>query len=32
MRKLLFAAFLAASAFVSLAMTVAAGGGGYCCR
>lgn len=32
MRKLMFAAFLAASAFLSLAMTVAAGGtGGGCC-
>ena len=32
MRKLLFAAFLAASAFLSLAMTVAADGhGGGCC-
>ena len=33
MRKLLFAAFLAASAFMTLAMTVmAGGGGGGCCR
>lgn len=31
MRKLMFAAFLAASAFLSLAMTVAAGNGGGCC-
>jgi len=31
MRKLLFAAFLAASAFLSLAMTVAAGGVPPCC-
>jgi hypothetical protein len=32
MRKLLFAAFLAASAFLSLAITVAADGpGGWCC-
>ena len=31
MRKLLFAAFLAASAFLSLALTVAADGTGPCC-
>lgn len=31
MRKLLFAAFLAASAFFSLALTVAADGYGPCC-
>jgi hypothetical protein len=31
MRKLLFAAFLAASAFFSLAMTVAADGHPWCC-
>ncbi len=31
MRKLLFAAFLAASAFFSLAMTVLADGQGPCC-
>ena len=31
MRKLLFAAILAASAFLTLAMTVAADGVGGCC-
>jgi hypothetical protein len=31
MRKLFFAAFLAASAFLSLAITAAAGGGGVGC-
>jgi hypothetical protein len=32
MRKVFFAAFLAASAFLSLAMTAAAGGGVGCCH